>query len=100
MRNNIDTIQDLRAFDCPNDLHIRTYNDVVSFVQYLVNVQNISFHPDDDFADYLDANQETISAYNRINEECFAVCENASIDIYQVHYQVQYEHLNKYLNKC
>ena len=37
-----------------NNSHIITHDDVVEFAQHLVKDCNISFHPDDDFVNYLD----------------------------------------------
>ncbi|MBP9995327.1 MAG: hypothetical protein KBT67_10425 [bacterium] len=82
-----------------NNSHITTKNDVIDFAKHLVNFHNISFHPDDDFADYFDSsNTDEISLYNRLNEECFSVCEKLGVDIYQIHYEIQYEQLQKNRN--
>ena len=60
-----------------NNSRITTINDVENFATHLVKDCNISFHPDDDFADYINIeNQDKIALYNRLNDECFDVCES------------------------
>ena len=55
-----------------NNSRITTINDVENFATHLVKDCNISFHPDDDFADYINIeNQDKIALYNRLNDECF-----------------------------
>ena len=82
-----------------NNSHISTHHDVMAFAKHLVSDCHLSFHPDDDFADYFtNANQDKIALYNRLNDECFAVCETAGIDIYQIHLQLQQEQLLNALN--
>lgn len=70
---------------------INTIEDVKLFAKQLVNEDNLSFHPDDDFADYI--NMETKEQYyseedtirlNEMMERCFIVCEQAELDIYEL----------------
>lgn len=77
-----------------NNSRITTINDVENFATHFVKDCNISFHPDDDFADYINIeNQDKIALYNRLNDECFDVCEGANADIYQIYYEIQYKHI-------
>lgn len=76
-----------------NNSHIITHDDVVEFAQHLVKDCNISFHPYDDFVNYLDI-PEYVILYNRLNNECFSVCEQTNTDIYQIHYDIQYKHIS------
>lgn len=78
-----------------NNSHIITHDDVVAFAQHLVQDCNISFHPDDDFTNYWDIPEQNAVLYNRLNNECFSVCEKTSADIYQIHYEIQSEHILK-----
>ncbi|MEP7127790.1 MAG: hypothetical protein ABI729_02935 [Chitinophagales bacterium] len=67
---------------------IKTTKDVVAFARQLIK-EDVSFHPDDDFRNYIniETNEPTYSAEeaglrNELMSQCFAVCENAGIDIY------------------
>ena len=60
------------------DSHIATAEDVQAFFRHIVYDLNINFHPDDDFADYVDLktgkrtmDDETAALYNRLMEEAF-----------------------------
>jgi hypothetical protein len=70
---------------------IETINDVQDFAKYLYNNLRVAFHPDDDFADYVNDEtgkqtftKEEIPIFNRLMDECFQVCECENKDIYEV----------------
>ena len=76
-----------------NNSRITTINDVENFATHLVKDCNISFHPDDNLADYINIeNQDKTALYNRLNDECFDVCKSANADIY-LYYEIQYKHI-------
>lgn len=77
-----------------NNVHISNQQDVEIFANHLVYDCQISFHPDDDFADYFNS-KEQIDLYNRLNNECFTICEKEKLDLYHIHYQVQYNYMLK-----
>ena len=73
------------------DSRITNIEDVKDLAKYLYYERKVAFHPDDDFADYV--NDETgeqtftgeeISLFNRLMDECFEVCEREKKDIYEV----------------
>lgn len=69
-------------------------SDVKAFNKALI-MDGTSFHPDDDFRDYLikDSSKPAYSLQeaelrNGLMETCFAVCSNARVDIYDVMLEV------------
>lgn len=73
------------------DSHIKSVEDVKTFFHHLVSEHRLNFHPDDDFADYINYEDKTssfteyeVTLYNRLMEESFIVCEKVGIDIYAV----------------
>ena len=70
---------------------INTIEDVKLFAYQLVNEENLSFHPDNDFGDYINTdtkaatyNTEQASHLNMLMDKCFVVCEQSGIDIYEI----------------
>jgi hypothetical protein len=69
---------------------INTISDVEQFAKHLVQVEKLSFHPDDDFKDYLtNSNQPFYTAQeaelrNKLMNDCFEVCEREKVDVYGV----------------
>ena len=70
---------------------INTIEDVKLFAFQLVNEENLSFHPDDDFLDYINLNTkeplysaEEVSQLNIMMDKCFTLCEQAEVDIYEL----------------
>jgi len=70
---------------------IQTLNDVVAFAKHLVEVEKLSFHPDDDFRDYikLKDNQPFYSETeavlrNKLMNDCFEVCNKNNVEIYEL----------------
>jgi len=69
---------------------ILTIEDVKQFAKELT-AEGLSFHPDDDFNDYINFTSgepsytsEEAEIRNKLMNECFDVCENEGIDIYEV----------------
>ena len=83
-----------RQMEYTNNVHFHNSKDVEDFVNYLVYDCNIFYHPDDDFTDYF-CNKKQAELYNRLNEESFAICEKDSLDLYQIHFQAQYNYILK-----
>ena len=73
---------------------ISTIEDVEVFAKQLV-AEGVSFHPDDDFFDYV--NHKTKEPYytkeeaefrNKLMDQCFAVCKKEGKDIYDIMLEV------------
>ena len=71
--------------------HITSLKDVEAFFHHLVAERKLSFHPDDDFADYICIDGKTlpfsndeVSLYNRLMDETFSVCDAESVDIFEI----------------
>lgn len=70
--------------------HIANLDEVKAFASYLINDLDVNIHPDNDFADYICTktgdrtftDKETAIG-NRLMDECFEVCENEDVDIYE-----------------
>ena len=69
---------------------IRTIDDVKSFAKQLT-AEGVSFHPDDDFNDYVDLaenkpcySKQDAALRNDLMSKCFDVCEKEGIDIYDL----------------
>lgn len=69
---------------------ILTIEDVKKFAKQLT-AEGLSFHPDDDFNDYINFTTQTPSygpedaeLRNELMNECFDVCEKERVDIYDV----------------
>ena len=71
------------------DSHIASAEEVKAFFRHIVYDLDINFHPDDDFADYVDLktgnrtmDDEAAAIYNRLIDEAFdAVGEDAVYEI-------------------
>lgn len=73
---------------------IRNTNDVIAFAKQLV-IEGISFHPDDDFKDYINLktkepsyNKQEAKLRNKLMNQCFAVCKKEGVDIYDTMMEV------------
>ena len=73
---------------------IETADDVKAFAKQLI-AEGISFHPDDDFNDYVNFKENTptytkeeADLRNDLMNKCFEVCEKEGIDIYGVMLEV------------
>lgn len=74
-----------------NQSHITSLIDVASFFEHLLNERKVSFHPDDDFAEYVsNVTGETtftaqeVEVYNKLMSESFEVCNKEDVDIYSI----------------
>ena len=73
---------------------IQTSEDVKAFAKQLIS-EGISFHPDDDFNDYVHYkvgtqvySKEAADERNILMNSCFEVCEKEEVDIYDVMHEV------------
>lgn len=78
---------------------ITKVEEVASFARQLILEEKISVHPDDDFKDYIfcDTKQPIYSdteaeVRNQLMNQCFEVCEQNNIEIYEIFYN-EMEHL-------
>jgi hypothetical protein len=69
---------------------INTVDDVKEYASLLVK-EGTSFHPDDDFHDYIDLetgdlfySDSDADHRNKLMEECFEICEKEKVDIYEI----------------
>ena len=70
---------------------INTIEDVKLFAYQLVNEENLSFHPDDDFEDYINLetkeplySAEECKQLNQLMSNCFSICQQEEVDIYEL----------------
>ncbi|MEI6754530.1 MAG: hypothetical protein WCK78_15360 [Paludibacter sp.] len=70
---------------------VNTIEEVKLFAFQLVNEENLSFHPDDDFSDYINLetqkslySDEKVSELNEMMNKCFIICEQNKVDIYEL----------------
>lgn len=73
---------------------IKTIKDVQDFAKHIIN-EGVSFHPDDDFNDYVFFKKnkpcytkEEADFRNQLMEQCFQICENERADVYAVMLEV------------
>ena len=69
---------------------IKNMNDVKTFAHQLCD-EELNFHPDTDFSDYINLttenptyNKEQAEERNRLVKQCFSVCRKEKKDIYLV----------------
>ena len=74
-----------------SEAHIKSIEDVKDFFRHLVKERQTNFHPDDDFAVYIDYEDKTpsfthdeVKIYNRLMEECFDICDKENANIYEI----------------
>lgn len=78
---------------------ITNVEDVTIFAKHLIQVEKLSVHPDDDFNDYT-TYETSLPFYtekegelrNQLMNQCFDVCEQNNIEIYEIFYN-EMEHL-------
>lgn len=70
--------------------HITSLSEMELFVRYLYDVVKVAFHPDEPFDDYVSIGSDnyvfTKSEAHTLNQrmkECFKVCKQENIDIYE-----------------
>jgi hypothetical protein len=73
---------------------IETTEDVKSFAKQLI-AEGVSFHPDDDFEDYVNYkdgaptySKQEAAIRNELMNSCFVVCEKEGVDIYDIMHEV------------
>ena len=73
---------------------IQTSEDVKAFAKQLVE-EGVSFHPDDDFNDYVNFKEnkpcysrEEADLRNELMNNCFEICEDEGTDIYDLMLEV------------
>lgn len=72
-------------------IEINTIEDVKLFAYQLVNEENLSFHPDDYFEDYINLetkeplySAEECKQLNQLMYNCFSICQQKEVDIYEL----------------
>ena len=72
---------------------ITNADDVASFAKHLIQVEKLSVHPDDDFNDYTTYEtrppfytEKEAELRNQLMNQCFDVCEQSNIEIYEIFY--------------
>lgn len=75
--------------------HIQTLEEVRAFFTFVVEKIGDEWHPDDDYSFYKDLKTkepvftpEETALYNRLQQECFAVCEKNDEDIYDLGWEI------------
>ena len=70
---------------------INTINDVKEFATHLVQIEKLSFHPEDDFNDYVNIKtreafytKEEAQKRNYLMNKCFHICEKLNVEIYEI----------------
>lgn len=73
---------------------IQTSEDVKAFAKQLI-AEGVSFHPDDDFNDYVNFKEDKpcyskqeADLRNELMNNCFEVCEKEGVDIYDLTLEV------------
>ena len=73
------------------DSHIKSVEGVEVFFHHLLEDKKLSYHPDDDFKDYVNFKtgertytDDEAKLDNRLMGEAFEVCEAADVDIYGI----------------
>lgn len=70
---------------------INSLSDVETFFNHLILEENLNFHPDEDFRNYIHV-QTGLPSYtekeaddrNRLMDQAFEVCEMEGVEIYQI----------------
>lgn len=76
---------------------IKTLNDVKAFATHLLEVEKLSFHPDDDFKDYMTSegkpfySENDANLRNKLMDDCFDVCQKAGSDVYSIVYPIVHQ---------
>jgi hypothetical protein len=70
---------------------MKTLKDVKKFFDYLVEVEHVNFHPDEDFKNYISLetkkrvfNAKQIKHYNDLMNKAFLLCTTLNRDIYAI----------------
>lgn len=85
---------------------IESVENVVKFFQHLAYEKKLSFHPDDDFKEYVYYTDqrpfftdEEVPIYNKLMDQCFDVCQKNNADIYGIGLDVLRGFMGGELNK-
>ena len=86
------------------DSHITTVEEVQDFFRHIVFDLDINFHPDDDFAAYVNyktgertMSDEDAPLYNRLMDEAFEVFDDED-EVYEIGYNLLQERLTNTKN--
>lgn len=69
---------------------IKNINDIKAFAKHLVEIEKLSFHPDDDFNEYITSEQQPFYSKseaelcNKLMNDCFKVCNKNNLEIYEI----------------
>lgn len=69
---------------------IKNINDVKVFAKHLAEVEKLSFHPDDDFNNYITSEKQHFYSKseaelrNKLMNDCFKVCNENNLEIYEI----------------
>jgi hypothetical protein len=73
---------------------VKSLENVTEFVTQLV-AEGLNYHPDDDFENYVNIETgepsytpDEVALRNRLNAQCFEVCESAGADIYDLSMEI------------
>jgi hypothetical protein len=73
---------------------ILSISDVETFAKHII-AESVSFHPDDDFNDYVNLNEnkpcyskQDADFRNELMSQCFGICAKAGVDIYDLMLEV------------
>jgi hypothetical protein len=79
---------------------INSITDVEAFFNHLILEENLNFHPDEDFRNYIHLNtglpsytEEEAELRNHLLDQCFDVCERYPADIYQIGIEILFNQL-------
>jgi hypothetical protein len=87
----------------PNSLpkSIKTIDDVWGFFNYLRNVEDVMFHPKQDFGEYIDSETDKpgytakeVKERNILMKKCFDICSENDISIFKVAWEVYKKNRN------
>lgn len=83
---------------------ITSIQDVTTFFHHLILEENLNFHPDEDFRNYVhldtglsSCTEEEAELRNHLLDECFEVCERYQADIYQIGIEILFNQLTSKL---
>ena len=79
---------------------IKSIKDVEAFFIHLIQEENLNFHPDEDFENYINFqsklpsySREEAKCRNKLLKTCFEICEKEDFDIYQLGINTLFETL-------
>lgn len=79
---------------------IQTTADVEKFINCLIQEENLNFHPDEDFKNYVQVDtglpsytEEEAELRNHLLDQSFDICERYQADIYQIGIEILFNQL-------